>query len=85
MLSIVVRTVLSITRWEGNDCLNFSSLVYAYGQNNIALTGEDWTSVLDGQAGVDWNEEAECWWSWKGRQSLVRRVISHQVLGLDSP
>ncbi len=59
---------LSITRWEGNDCLNFSSLVYAYGQKNIALTGEDWTSILDGQAGVDWNEEAECWWSWKGRQ-----------------
>ncbi|MFZ6673153.1 glycoside hydrolase family 28 protein [Undibacterium sp. Xuan67W] len=59
---------LSITRWEGNDCLNFSSLVYAHGQNNIALTGEDWTSILDGQAGVDWNEQQECWWSWKGRQ-----------------
>lgn len=59
---------LSITRWEGNDCLNFSSLVYAYGQHNIALTGEDWTSILDGQAGVDWNEQKECWWSWKGRQ-----------------
>ncbi len=59
---------LSITRWEGNDCLNFSSLVYAYGQNNIALTGEDWSSILDGQAGVDWNDQAECWWSWKGRE-----------------
>lgn len=59
---------LSITRWEGNDCLNFSSLVYAYGQHNIALTGEDWSSILDGQAGVDWNDQQECWWSWKGRQ-----------------
>ena len=27
-------------------------MIYAYGQDNIALTGEDWTSVLNGQGGV---------------------------------
>lgn len=59
---------LSITRWEGNDCLNFSSMVYAYGQDNIALTGDDWSSILDGQAGVAFADSTDCWWSWKGRE-----------------
>jgi polygalacturonase len=59
---------LSMTRWEGNDCLNFSSMVYAYGQRNIALTGDDWTSILDGQAGVNFTDSPYCWWSWKGRE-----------------
>ncbi|MBR7793461.1 glycoside hydrolase family 28 protein [Undibacterium sp. FT147W] len=59
---------LSMTRWEGNDCLNFSSMVYAYGQRNIALTGDDWTAILDGQAGVNFADSPYCWWSWKGRE-----------------
>ena len=59
---------LSMTRWEGNDCLNYSSMVYAHGQNNIALTGDDWTAILDGQAGVNFPDSEYCWWSWKGRE-----------------
>lgn len=62
------RGKLSMTRWEGNDCLNFSSMVYAIGQRNIALTGEDWTAILDGQAGVNFADSEFCWWSWKGRE-----------------
>ena len=58
------------TRWQGNDCLNYGSMVYAYGQDNIALTGEDWTSILDGQGGVPFKGE-ECWWSWKGRDRTI--------------
>ncbi len=58
---------LTLTRWEGNDLLNFSPLIYAYGQRNIALTGEDWTSVIDGQGGIQFDGESDCWWSWKGR------------------
>ncbi len=58
------------SRWQSNDCLNYSSMVYAYGQDHIALTGEDWTSVLDGQAGVPF-EGSECWWSWKGRDATI--------------
>jgi polygalacturonase len=65
---------LSMTRWEGNDCLNYSSMIYARGQENIALTGEDWTSILDGQAGVVFADSADCWWSWKGRE---RSGIDH--------
>ncbi|MES2074760.1 MAG: glycoside hydrolase family 28 protein [Pseudomonadota bacterium] len=59
---------LSITRWEGNDLLNYSSMVYAHGQDNIALTGDDWTCILDGQAGVQFDDGPDCWWSWKGRE-----------------
>ncbi len=57
---------LSIVRWQSNDCLSFSSMVYAYGQNNIALTGEDWSSILNGQGGVPFAGSDDCWWTWKG-------------------
>ena len=47
------------TRWEGVECMNYSSLFYAYSEENIAITG---TGILDGQ-GKDEN-----WWSWKGNK-----------------
>jgi polygalacturonase len=47
------------TRWEGVECMNFSPLIYAYEQENIALTGK---GVLDGQG------SNENWWSWKGNK-----------------
>jgi polygalacturonase len=53
------------SRWQSNDCLNFSPMIYAHDQDNIALTGEDWTSILDGQGGVPFDASGECWWSWK--------------------
>ncbi|HEY5799058.1 MAG TPA: glycoside hydrolase family 28 protein [Burkholderiaceae bacterium] len=55
------------SRWQGNDCLNFSPMVYALNETNIALTGADWTSVLNGQGGVPFEGSTECWWDWKGR------------------
>jgi len=62
---------LVLSRWQGNDCLNYSPMVYAIDQQNIALTGEDWTSILNGQGGVPFEpgfaQQAECWWDWKGR------------------
>lgn len=67
---------LVLSRWQGNDCLNYSPMVYAIDQTNIALTGEDWTSILNGQGGVPFEpgfaEQAECWWDWKGRGKPVR-------------
>jgi unsaturated rhamnogalacturonyl hydrolase len=48
-----------LTRFEGMECYNYSPLIYAYGQTNIAITGE---GVLDGQA------DNENWWSWKGKK-----------------
>jgi polygalacturonase len=47
------------TRWEGVECMNYSPLIYAFEQENIAVTGQ---GVLDGQA------SKEAWWSWKGRK-----------------
>jgi polygalacturonase len=47
------------TRFEGMECWNYSPLIYAYGQENVALTGE---GTLDGQA------DATHWWPWKGRE-----------------
>ncbi len=43
------------TRWEGVECYNYSALIYAYEQENIAITG---TGTLDGQA------DNANWWSW---------------------
>jgi polygalacturonase len=45
------------TRFEGMECYNYSPLIYAMAQENVAVTGE---GVLDGQAS-DAN-----WWQWKG-------------------
>jgi polygalacturonase len=59
---------LVVSRWQGNDCLNYSPMVYAYGQTNIALTGADWTSILHGQGGVRFETGSGCWWDWKGRK-----------------
>lgn len=50
---------LVFTRWEGVECMNYSPLIYAYEQENIAITGK---GVLDGQGA---NEN---WWSWKGNK-----------------
>ena len=65
---------LVLSRWQSNDCLNFSSMVYAHGQDNIALTGEDWTSILDGQGGMPFEGSADCWWTWKGKNKTIDAV-----------
>jgi polygalacturonase len=55
------------SRWQGNDCYNYSPLVYAFGQNNIALTADDNTAILNGQAGTPYGGSTfQCWWTWKG-------------------
>jgi polygalacturonase len=62
---------LVLSRWQGNEVLNYSPLVYAYKQANIALTGEDWTSILDGQGGVPFEHGNGCWWDWTGRNKAA--------------
>lgn len=53
------------SRWQGNDLYNFSPMVYAFGQHDFALVGEDQTSILNGQAGTPY-DGTDCWWTWKG-------------------
>lgn len=47
------------TRWEGVELMNYSPLVYAFGEKNIAVTGD---GVLDGQA------SKANWWKWNGAE-----------------
>ena len=65
---------LVVSRWQSNDCLNFSPMVYARNQDNIALTGDDWTAILDGQGGVPFPGRADCWWTWKGKNGTINSV-----------
>ncbi len=46
-----------LTRWQGIEVHNYSPLVYAYRQHDIAVTGG---GVLDAQS------DTEHWWPWKG-------------------
>jgi len=48
------------TRWEGMECMNYSSLIYAYGEENIAVSGN---GILDG------NADKENWWNWNGSKA----------------
>ena len=45
------------SRWEGVELMNYSPFIYAFEQENIAITGE---GTLDGQA------DKESWWPWNG-------------------
>ncbi|MBD0372695.1 MAG: glycoside hydrolase family 28 protein [Pyrinomonadaceae bacterium] len=46
------------TRWEGTELMNYSPLIYAFEQENIAITGR---GTLDGSA------SDENWWRWARR------------------
>ena len=48
-----------LTRFEGIECYNYSALISAFGEQNVAVTGE---GTLDGQA------DESNWLSWKGRK-----------------
>lgn len=48
---------LVLAYYEGAPCYNWSPLIYAYEQDNIAVTGK---GCLDGQADQD------TWWGWYG-------------------
>jgi unsaturated rhamnogalacturonyl hydrolase len=46
------------TRWEGTELMNYSPFIYAFEQQNIAITGR---GTLDGSASDD------NWWAWARR------------------
>lgn len=60
------------TRFEAVELMNYSPLIYAYEQENIAITGE---GELNGQADDDH------WWYWKGKwghAGVNREAREHQ-------
>jgi unsaturated rhamnogalacturonyl hydrolase len=54
-----------LTRIEGTECMNYSPLIYAYEQQNIAVTGQ---GTLDGSA--TW----ENWWHFVRRDGWVTNL-----------
>lgn len=46
------------TRWEGVEVMNYSPFIYAFEQQNIAISGQ---GTLDGQA------DNQHWWPWNGK------------------
>lgn len=54
------------TRWEGVDCINYSPMVYAYKETDIAITGE---GTIDG------NGSDETWWLMSGKAPKSKDII----------
>lgn len=48
---------LVFSRYEGTELMNYSPLIYAFEQSNLAITGE---GTIDG------NADCENWWPWAG-------------------
>ena len=59
------------TRFEGTELMNFSPFIYAFEQENIAITGE---GTLDGQA------DETHWWNWKVGKSQPNQNADRKVL-----
>ena len=53
-----------LTRWEGVECMSYSALIYAFGQENIAITGK---GTLDGGA------TSETWLAWNNKAAADRQ------------
>ena len=58
------------TRWEGTELMNYSPFIYAFEQQNIAITGK---GTLDGSA------SDENWWKWARRQGSTPAPASPDV------
>jgi polygalacturonase len=56
---------MEYTRFEGTECMNYSPLIYAFQQTNIAVTGN---GMLDGQA------DADHWWNMRRAAKRVELV-----------
>ena len=69
------------TRFEGTECMNYSPLIYAFEQENIAVTG---TGTLDGSA-TDQN-----WWAWNRKgangeapaRGSIRKLLDYGERGV---
>ena len=58
------------TSWEGTMVYNYSPLIYAQGQNNMAITGE---GVIDGEGSATWAE----WKSKEDPDKMLSREMNH--------
>lgn len=58
------------TRFEGTECYNYSPCIYAFEQENIAITG---SGTLNGQG------DNEHWWNWKSIGSVDVSTLRQQA------
>jgi polygalacturonase len=58
------------TRWEGTELMNYSPFIYAYGVENIAITGR---GTLDGSASDD------NWWKWARRNGTSPAPAANDI------
>ena len=58
---------LVYTRFEGTELMNYSPFIYAYDQQDIAITG---SGTLDGQA------DSSHWWDWTRTAAASRRRLT---------
>lgn len=72
----LARYPIVFTRWEGVECMNFSPFIYAFEQENIAVTGE---GTLDGGATL------ETWWGWNrknGGKPPLQRAARDKLIAM---
>ena len=61
-----------LTRFEGIECMNYSPLIYAFEQEDVAITG---SGTLDGSA------SEQTWWAWSaGRNGEAKQVVARKRL-----
>jgi len=63
-----------LTRWEGMDCYNTSPMIYAFGQENIAITGK---GTIDGGA------SRENWWGMMRLAAVPGKELRGRPLLMD--
>jgi len=54
------------TRWEGTELMSYAPLIYAFDEQDIAITGN---GTLDGQS------DSTHWWDWTRQQAAARRRL----------
>lgn len=64
------------TRWEGTELMNYSPLVYAYGEHDIAITG---TGTIDGNA----ESEFHTWPSLQGEDQQRLRLYGSEGIPVE--
>jgi unsaturated rhamnogalacturonyl hydrolase len=60
------------TRFEGTECMNYSPLIYAFEQENIAVTG---SGTLNGSG-------AQSWWHFKAKGGGPKKLIDEGDRGV---
>ncbi len=73
---------MTITRYQGIDLKNFSPLIHAVNQTNIAITG---SGILDGALTAKWNRDGKGNFALLGKMAAADTPIADRKFGPDRP